>query len=307
MKSLVMALAYCWGLIQAIYLMGHGLVAVPRRLFRNANLGGRLRRLQGHAPKIFDKMQDTITEVNELEDQLFQLRQRKNGISRDHQEWIEELADTTPSFSRPANSSSSSRPRGAAIPAVITDRYLADLSRRLNRARHKRVRFTEGWDRLLREAAKTQAILDSSASKKLDFGKAAGHTSLFDRSTNLTPYSRYLLHSQIIPSLRKILASILSIASVCIIWSELFKYVAPKLSIIRLTVIHHRDSEYGKVGFAGQVIASLWILYMCTAALASFDDVKVWGNRALVRRNTYGESACWYAGQVSNSTTPSLC
>jgi len=38
--------------------------------------------------------------------------------------------------------------------------------------------------------------------------------------------------------------------------------------------------------------------------LASFDDVKVWGNRALVPRNTYGESACWYAGQIAKLTTP---
>ena len=43
---------------------------------------------------------------------------------------------------------------------------------------------------------------------------------------------------------------------------------------------------------------------MCIAALASFDDVKVWGNRALVRRNTYGESAAWYSGQIAKLTVP---
>src|SRR4051812_21546269 len=31
-KGLIMALAYCWGLVLAIYLMGHGLVSIPRRL-----------------------------------------------------------------------------------------------------------------------------------------------------------------------------------------------------------------------------------------------------------------------------------
>jgi hypothetical protein len=33
-------------------------------------------------------------------------------------------------------------------------------------------------------------------------------------------------------------------------------------------------------------------------------EVKVWGNRALVRRGTYEESACWYAGQVAKLTVP---
>lgn len=301
-KSLVMALAYCWSLIQAIYLMGHGLVAVPRRLFRNANVSGRLRRIQSQAPKVHEKLQDAITEVRELEDQVAQLRQRKTGISRDHQEWVQDLAEDsniTDSYTIP---SSVTHGPGAPVPAVVTDRYLADLSRRLNRARHKRLRFTERWDRLVQEAARTQRILDASASKKLDFGKTAPHASILERFTILTPYTRHLLHYHVMPAAQMALGSVLSLASICIIWSELIKNLAPKLSLVSLTVIHYRKNEYGKVGFAGQVTASLWILYMCATALASFDDIKVWGNRALVRRNTYGESACWYAGQVSCSS-----
>src|SRR5271156_6356574 len=52
LKALVMALAYVWGLILAIYLMGHGLVALPRRIFRNSNTSGRLRRVQSRAAKV---------------------------------------------------------------------------------------------------------------------------------------------------------------------------------------------------------------------------------------------------------------
>ena len=33
-------------------------------------------------------------------------------------------------------------------------------------------------------------------------------------------------------------------------------------------------------------------------------DVKVWGNRALVKRQTYAESACWYSLQVAKLTVP---
>ena len=301
-KSLIMALAYCWALTQAIYLMGHGLVAVPRKIFRNANISGRLRRIQSHAPKVHERLQDAITESRELEDQVAQLRQRKTGISRDHQEWGQDLTENWDIAGFHTTPSPSPRGSGAAVPAVVTDRYLADLSRRSNRARHKRLRFTERWHRLVQESARAQSILDASASKKLDFGKAPPHASVFERLTILTPYTRYLLHYHVVPASQMALGSIFSLASICIIWSELIKNVAPKLSLVSLTVVHHRKSEYGKVGFAGQVTASLWILYMCATALASFDDIKVWGNRALVRRNTYGESACWYAGQVSHSS-----
>lgn len=302
-KSLIMALAYCWALTQAIYLMGHGLVAVPRKLFRNGNISGRLRRIQSHAPRVHERLQDAITELRELEDQVAQLRQRKTGISRDHQEWAQDLAENSDIAGFHTPPSPIARGSGVAVPAVITDRYLADLSRRLNRARHKRLRFAERWDRLVQESARAQSILDASASKKLDFEKAPPHAPVVERLTILTPYTRYLLHYHVVPASQVALGAIFSLASICIIWSELIKNVAPKLSLVSLTVIHHRKSEYGKIGFAGQVTASLWILYMCATALASFGDIKVWGNRALVRRNTYGESACWYAGQVSYSSS----
>ena len=82
LKSLVMALAYCWGLILAIYLMGHGLVAIPRRLFRNASLSGKLKRIQSNAAKVHEKMEDAIQNLEDLEAQVVELSQRKTGSAR---------------------------------------------------------------------------------------------------------------------------------------------------------------------------------------------------------------------------------
>ena len=296
-------LAYCWGLVMAIYLMGHGLVAVPRRLFRNANNAERLKRIQSRAPKVNDRLTDATIELEELEAQLTQLRKRKNAVSRDHEEWIEDISDVSdmPDSRLPSTVSHGSPPP---LPAVITDRYLAELTRKLMRARHKRVRFIHAWDRLIQEAVDVQAIIDASASKRLDFGKASPVSSWFERLSILTPYTRYLLYSKIVPAVRVSHAAIFSLASVCIVWSELVKYVAPKLSIISLTILSYNRQGKAQIGFVGQVIAALWLFYMSMAALASFDDVKIWGNRALVRRNTYGESATWYSGQIAKLTVP---
>ncbi|KAL8709174.1 MAG: hypothetical protein Q9220_006054 [cf. Caloplaca sp. 1 TL-2023] len=296
-KAMVMALAYCWGLIFAIYLLGHGLVAVPRKLYWNANTSIRLRRIQSQAPNVQEKLMNSITALEELEAQLGQLRQRKNGISRDHQEWIEEIADGS-NMPETRLTSTNTQASSSAIPAVITDRYLAELSRKLNRARHKRLRFIDTWDNLVQDAIDTQAILDSSASQKLDFGRPSPYSTF---PAILTPYTRYLLHARILPTTRTCLAALLSLASICIIWSELVKYIAPQLSIIRFTIVTPNNNT---VHFANQITASLWMLYMLLAALASFPDIRVWGNRALVKRNTYGESATWYAGQIAKLTVP---
>ncbi|KAL8829633.1 MAG: hypothetical protein Q9191_001905 [Dirinaria sp. TL-2023a] len=302
-KALVMALAYCWGLVFAIYLMGHGLVAVPRRLVRNANMPGRLRRIQTQAPRIHDRLTTGIAELEDLEAQLTLLRQRKNAISRDHEEWVEELADSSELPESRLVSSASNTAR-APMPAVVTDRYLAELTRKLVRARHKRIRFIDAWDRLVQDAVEVQAVIDAAATKRLDFGRSPPHAPVLHRITVLTPYTRYLLYSRVIPGFRLILAAILALASISVVWSELVKFVAPKLSIISLTVVGHRKDGDGEVTFTGQLMAVLWLTYMCTATLASFEDVKVWGNRALVPRNTYGESAVWYSGQIAKLTVP---
>jgi hypothetical protein len=256
------------------------------------------------APKIHDKLQDAIQELEDVENQVAQLQLRKTGTARDFKDWIEELAEASSlPESRPTLAERTSRSSGG-IPTVITERYLADLTRRLKRARHRRIRFIDEWDYLVRNAARAQAILDSSASKQLDFGQPPPHASFIERTTILTPYSRYLVYVYIQPGFRYFLSILGALASISIVWSEIVKAVDAKLSIINLTVVHRPTSDQGQVGFAGQVIAAAWLLYMCAAALTSINEVKVWGNRALVRRNTYGESACWYAGQVARLTVP---
>ncbi|KAL2135525.1 hypothetical protein VTI74DRAFT_8131 [Chaetomium olivicolor] len=306
LKSTVMALAYCWGLVLAIYLMGHGLVSIPRRLFRNANISGRLRRIQAQAPKVYEKMDDAEMDLEDLEMQVAELSRRKGGSAGLFQDWIEELVDLTnlpesqPSRERVVRGSGNQSP----LPNVITEKYMADLTRRLVRAKHARSRYTSEWNRLLEEAVKTQAILDSAASKKLDFGKASPNSGFWDRYTILTPYTRFLLHYRLVPYMQLALAGLLSLASICIIWSELVKGLFPQLSVIRYSVVHHQVSGKGQVGFAGQVIAALWMIYMCAAALISITEVKVWRGRALVRRNTAHESAFWYASQVARLSVP---
>jgi hypothetical protein len=208
-------------------------------------------------------MDDAIHKLEDLEAQVAELSHRKTGSAREFQEWIEELAE--------ASSLPESRPRTLSrrlsaptinVPTVITERYMADLSRQLNRARHARLRWIDEWDRLLQDATATQSILDSAASKRLEIGKSSPTASFLERLTIFTPYTRYIYYAHIVPYTRIFFGCFLSLASICIIWSEIIKSAAPKLSIINLTVVHHPSSDRGKIGFPGQVIASAWITYM---------------------------------------------
>jgi hypothetical protein len=305
-KALIMALAYAWGLVLAIYLMGHGLVAVPRSLWRYASVSGRLRRLQGHAPRVHDRLTEALDQLEQHEAQVLQLRQRKNGTPKEFQDWIEELAEKI-SLPESSGSAALARTPTVAVPAIITERYLADLTRKLKRARHAKTRFSDEWSRLVRKAVDTETIINSSASKRLEFRDSpfhTPHTMLSSRFNLLTPYSRYQVYKHLMPLCYHTLAVFAAIASVCIIWSEIVKSLEPKLSLVGLTVVHHPRSDRGQIGFAGQLIAASWLSYMCMCALFSLTEVKIWGNRALVRRGTYQESATWYGLQVAKLTVP---
>lgn len=305
LKALVMALAYAWGLILAIYLMGHGLVAIPKRLFKGASISARLRRLQTQAPKIHENLMDATDELDSYEQQVQELKRRKNSISRDFQDWIDELAEMSsvpePRLTAAATTLPTSRPN---VPDVITERYLADLTRKLKRARHKKIRYIAEWDYLVHKAGQTQEILDSATSKRLSFGAAPPYAPWYEKVSFLTPRLRYHLHTHVVPALYYVVGFILALASICIIWSELVKGANEKLCVVGLTVVHNTSSSRGRIGFASQILAAVWLCYMCACALWSITEVKVWGNRALVRRNTYPESACWYAAQVAKLTVP---
>ncbi|RMZ81019.1 hypothetical protein DV738_g2429, partial [Chaetothyriales sp. CBS 135597] len=295
-KGLVMALAYVWGLVLAIYLAGHGMVALPRRLFRNANTSGRLRRVQTRAVKVHDQLDDAVMECDALEAQVLQLKQRKTGSALLFHDWIDELADMTAHGEARLWSNPATLDAAAQVPAVITERYLAHLTRRLERARHQRARYTQEWDRIVQSATDLQAILDSRASHKLDFGRGG-------RSI-LSPCTRYLVHVHILPAVRLTAGTVLALASVAVILSELIKLPAPQYTPVSLTIVHHPSAHDYQVGFGGQLMAAAWIAYMCICALSSVGDVPVWNGRALVKRNTHPEAACWYAAQIAKLTVP---
>ncbi|CAK7275449.1 hypothetical protein SEPCBS119000_006699 [Sporothrix epigloea] len=310
-KGLAMALAYCWGLILAIYLMGHGLVAIPRRLIRTATPSRRLRRLQSQAPKLNDKLEEAEMDLEDIELQVFELGQRKTGSALDYREWIEEIKEgiSIADSNRRAGGGYGSRASAASaddriVPTVITKKYMADLTRRLDRARHTRSRYASEWAYLLESYSRTQAVLNSATHKRLELAKPSSSDNLWDRVSLLSPYQRYVVFYHVVPLARVALGVVLAAASAAIVWSELVKAALPEASVIRLTVVHHWTGEKGQVGFIGQLIATIWILYMCAAALTSITEVKVWRGRALVKRNTAHESALWYASQVARLSIP---
>ncbi|KAI1001947.1 hypothetical protein K3495_g6255 [Podosphaera aphanis] len=305
LKGILMATAYFWGLIIAIYLMGHGLIAIPRKLFQNANLRGKLERSYIRAAKVHEKMTDSIQNLEDLQAEISELSRRKTQLSPKYQDWIEELVDDSHvPYVKPRSLISLISSSEINVPSTVTETYMADLSRNLCRAHHSLARYLDEWNRVVEDASKEKNIVDALSTGYIDDGKSLPDATTWERFTLLSPRTRFFYECYLLPYSRKFLGIFFSMASFCIIWSELVKPINPLFSIIRVTVIHHPNSEEGEIGIGGQLIAVAWIFYMCFAALISLTELKVWRGRALVRRNTHGESAMWYSYQVTRLSVP---
>lgn len=304
-----MALAYVWGLLLAIYLMGHGLVAIPRNLYRSANYGSVLRRLEQRAPCVWDQLADSLADVQDIEATVRKIGRRKGSIPPELREWVEEISDSVGDAEAGVSLMlMSGQETGSKIPVVITERYLADVTRRLNRARHRHARFNSEWSRLLQSAADTQTIINSAASKKLEFTTRATMSTTPPLTYRfVTPRMRYHLYLHVLPSVKLCLAALCAAASISIIISELTKSFMPSFSIVSRTIFLTRpSSSYSPIaiGFGRQCTAAAWISYMCICAISTLSSMPTWRQRALVPRNTQGESAAWYAYQIARLTVP---
>ncbi|KAF2860771.1 hypothetical protein K470DRAFT_299553 [Piedraia hortae CBS 480.64] len=267
-KGLVMALAYAWGLVLAIALMGHGIVALPRKLFREATVEKRLVKVECSATQVKSRLNDAISELDNTERTFRRLKTAQLPPSL--RNWVEEVEIP---YQPPLRSD-------PAIPNVVTEAYLAELTRKLKRARYKKARRAEEWNSLLQHA------------------KSYRETQTNCNKSKITWY----IHMRALPALRLSAAFLLSLAGAALIFSEIIQSFSPRLSLINLTI--PRSGHPTKITPWGEAISALWLLYMNTTILYSMTRLRIWGNRALVKRTTYPESACWYGAQIAKLAVP---
>ncbi|KAK2071556.1 hypothetical protein P8C59_005969 [Phyllachora maydis] len=320
-RTVVLAVPYSWLLAQAIFFMGHGLVTLPGAAFRqSASRETRLRLLRERAPWCYTRMVDAAAHLDALEGQVAELAEADAGEELDawidallgelvpeeeaerlrqlHQQHIRGRrfrADAALPRRRPdvlrLSSAMAARfgavattvvsPRAPRRQAPVTKDYLADLTRRLQQARHEKAWRIVVWNRLVGEASDIEETLQEKPSSPL-----------FGRALRLASFGA--------------LAVVLAIASACIVWSEIIKAFHPRWSAVRLTVIHYwwmGTEGLVSVSIGGQLTSAAWILYMYAAMLASATDLGHW-RHTLVPGHTDAASALWYACQVTKMVVP---
>lgn len=290
-RALVIALSHCYALVIAIWLMGHGMVNLPRSLWHNASIDRKLRDHYCIAVHVSDQFAEAQQSFAEVVTEVLQLSAIKNG--NHNVEWIDELLDEIRSGpSAPLDHvMHSSRHHNTSVPDAgsITEEYLSNLSKRLYKTKTRLVRHRAAWQKLLKDcsiAEDIQSARNSESQKSLvfRFGK-----------TKLPPRMAYYYYTSIHSHIVRIFAAVLAGLSIILVWSELVHGTVA--SLVNLCITHTHGIEQ-------QLVSSLFLGYMCLTAFLSLAQIKIFNVYALVYKGSDISSLLFYATYACRLTVP---
>lgn len=276
LEGLAIALSHSYALILAIWLLGHGLVSVPRRLWQ-ANTGY-LSELYGKAQMVCDQYADALGNYHDVAQRIMGLIPIKTFA---YENWIDELVEQVRSSSLGYPQASSRQLNTS----DLNDAFLANLSARLSREQARAIRARADWVELLK-----------TASFYLDIQGATGRDIQFAHyHTFLNPRQAKIWYADVRPWITKLLAALLLALSLSITESELF--MGTRFSVVDWII-------EGVTEFLKVPVTMLLLGYMCFVAGSALTQVRVFNLYGLVPRDSDPSSAVFYAMYACRLAVP---
>ncbi|KAF9106463.1 hypothetical protein BGX29_009398 [Mortierella sp. GBA35] len=329
LRAYIMALSNSWGLVLVVIFMGYGMVDVPRRLWHKGDNARELRRISFKASVVKDKRQDTEDEVHNVAKELSVVC-HKVQHSDPLRPYVDKMVEGFPAVrgvqfessrtASPISPSQSQRgelsgmnaglPLGSSrtgtgttlggrkhsmdglVPAVISEKYLADLHARIKRA----LRMSDRWNAIWRDLQKV-GFLAQDIQENMDNPEKKFRSTLRPLTSKPKEWRlslEWIWHLKLRPILLRSLAVVCAALSLLIVWSEMtYQNVNPVLSVIGLLVQVARDRmSYGAI----EAISFFTMLYMCTCAYTTLMKMKLLNNYVLVPNHHTDEPTLLFIG-----------
>lgn len=279
LKALAVALSYLYTLVIAIWLLGHGMVNVPRDLW-NDRVSTKLSYLYTRAVYVHDTYADAQANYDDAVSKVMALAAIKNTRFAS---WLDDLVEAIRRQNLPLSRASSSR----AQPRDLNDYNLANVSRRLFREQHRAIRYRADWQRLVDDVAFYEDI---------DNARLQGHLQFRHYEPRwLGPRAAYIYFVNLRPFIKRGAAILAASLSITILWSELVS--STSLSLVDVAVSHTS-------GAAQFLLAAFFLSYMCLATLSALTSLRIFNIYALVDRDTDPSSLLFYASYMCRLAIP---
>jgi|SRR5579862_1786500 len=225
-QSLLIALANTYGLVLVILCMGHGLVAIPRRIWLESSLETSIREIERTAVTAWENKSDAEDEAAVVSGEIASWERMCQGRDDPLANWVRELALRNPDIGSQSVPVDGLR---------LTEDYLSGLTRRARMSHDRLLKAQTQWNRILKRAG---YLYDLKSAAGTSGRTIEWKLSQPGRLGRLIPrVLQYVWFLDVLPWLAKALAVLVVTASVIIIWSEIVhNWNNPVLSLVGIII-----------------------------------------------------------------------
>lgn len=301
LRSMIIALSHIYALVLALWLMAHGLIAIPRNRWVEGNLMQNLNHHYLKVPRLVDALEDSkiafkedLLQVLVLEMNYTSMNVEENFEFRD---WIFSLSNQIPPDLRDSVSRQYVYDLSNAITRdQVNVNFLKNLTYNFQNHLYKLTAYESEYNILLGQISRIQTLLAAKAAEN-PFERDQIMLSLKFRP--FPPQVNYYFQCYVQPVSRRIFSVLLFAVSLVIVQSEFFH--STKLSLMNTLVyqtgIHNHN-------FLQAVFTSVIFLYMLFCSLNSMAKLKIFNKYHLVPRDSDPVSAAFYASYIARLTIP---
>lgn len=303
-KAIAASASNTWGLFLVVFMLGYGLVEVPRNCWRSSQRGYQLNRAYFKVAKLMGERSDA-EEV--LDDALLAVNLISNtiGQSDGRRPFVDEIVGKVPielmeKIKRRRGEEASF---GADPP---TERSLTKLHRRVIRALQNHHRTEAQWADLTNRVFELEDINRNMISNEHVFKRTLSRppAALLAKSV-YNPTVEWYWKCLLSPLLLRAAAGVATVMSAAIIWSEVTFFIpSPTLSLFALFI------DLAKQGYnyvAIEMICFVTICYLCLCAYYTVFKIRVLNYYYLASNHQSDEYTLLFSGALLCRLTPPLC
>lgn len=227
-QALLIALANTYGLLLAIFCMGHGLVSIPVRIWATANLEGSIREVERAAASAWDGKAEAEDNVAGVTAEIAAWEAEVEGRDDALGNWIRELAVRYPDLAGQRD--------GVGLEGrTLNEDVASSLTRRARNAQRGLAKAQMGWLALLRRAGYLYDLkaATTTAGKRIEWKLSSP-----GRLGGMIPASvQYVWFLGILPWSMRIVSVFVRVVSISIVWSEIVhNWTDPLLSLVGIVI-----------------------------------------------------------------------
>lgn len=297
-----------WGLLLLVFLMGYGLVEVPRVTWNTA----RLEYQMAHA---YFKISKLSMEKEEAEEQLAEVLEEVNQASvalryRHHlRKYLEVIIKKCPESSQSTFNRGTDdyvdyddylKETGSKVTETYTEKSLAKLHKRVIIITHTSKRTQCQWNMQLDKVFELEDLSRNTGSTDRHY-----KSSLRGTSSGVKPVLEWYWRVWLCPWLLRITAVLLFLLSVTLVWSEVtFFSVKPVLSIFAQMI---RGASVGYYYFYVEVISCVTISYMCVCVYYTVFKMRFFNYYYFAPKHQTDPNSLLFSGLLLCRLTYALC